>query len=130
MRAIQWHCYFIPIFFLMIRRPPRSPLFPYTTLFRSCGDDRLDQPTELVSTAAGAAGNEDFDVLVRLPGSVGECGEGAGGDQCAAKKQTGCATDECISHGRASFFVIVMNDLSVLKSCKPGLSVGSLRFGV
>src|ERR1039458_9770959 len=25
-------CFF---FFLMIRRPPRSPLFPYTTLFRS-----------------------------------------------------------------------------------------------
>src|SRR5262249_62317922 len=24
-----------PFFFLMIRRPPRSPLFPYTTLFRS-----------------------------------------------------------------------------------------------
>src|SRR3712207_2988273 len=23
-------------FFLMIRRPPRSPLFPYTPLFRSC----------------------------------------------------------------------------------------------
>src|SRR5215472_14960462 len=27
--------YFI-FFFLMIRRPPRSTLFPYTTLFRSC----------------------------------------------------------------------------------------------
>src|SRR5215203_7482036 len=26
-------------FFLMIRRPPRSTLFPYTTLFRSCGGD-------------------------------------------------------------------------------------------
>src|SRR2546430_12360544 len=25
-------------FFLMIRRPPRSTLFPYTTLFRSCPD--------------------------------------------------------------------------------------------
>src|SRR3990167_2073053 len=25
-----------PLFFLMIRRPPRSTLFPYTTLFRSC----------------------------------------------------------------------------------------------
>ena len=25
----------IDIFFLMIRRPPRSTLFPYTTLFRS-----------------------------------------------------------------------------------------------
>src|SRR2546422_8888465 len=27
--------YFIHFFFLMIRRPPRSTLFPYTTLFRS-----------------------------------------------------------------------------------------------
>ena len=27
--------YFFLIFFLMIRRPPRSTLFPYTTLFRS-----------------------------------------------------------------------------------------------
>src|SRR3712207_8118114 len=26
-------------FFLMIRRPPRSTLFPYTTLFRSVGAD-------------------------------------------------------------------------------------------
>src|ERR1041385_9345930 len=28
-----------PVFFLMIRRPPRSTLFPYTTLFRSHHDD-------------------------------------------------------------------------------------------
>src|SRR5256884_4072051 len=27
----------VPFFFLMIRRPPRSTLFPYTTLFRSSG---------------------------------------------------------------------------------------------
>src|SRR3712207_8367465 len=27
-------------FFLMIRRPPRSTLFPYTTLFRSCSSSR------------------------------------------------------------------------------------------
>src|SRR2546427_8349109 len=27
-------------FFLMIRRPPRSTLFPYTTLFRSIRDER------------------------------------------------------------------------------------------
>src|SRR2546430_12973652 len=27
------------VFFLMIRRPPRSTLFPYTTLFRSHDDD-------------------------------------------------------------------------------------------
>src|SRR3989442_11353061 len=34
-------------FFLMIRRPPRSTLFPYTTLFRSVPDDyglgRIDE---------------------------------------------------------------------------------------
>ena len=28
--------FFLFFFFLMIRRPPRSTLFPYTTLFRSC----------------------------------------------------------------------------------------------
>src|SRR2546429_6747517 len=41
---------YIYFFFLMIRRPPRSTLFPYTTLFRSClkfrtmhmdGDEKL-----------------------------------------------------------------------------------------
>src|SRR2546429_9358192 len=31
-------CFF---FFLMIRRPPRSTLFPYTTLFRSAGLGRI-----------------------------------------------------------------------------------------
>src|SRR5258708_33176832 len=30
------HHYSFLFFFLMIRRPPRSTLFPYTTLFRSC----------------------------------------------------------------------------------------------
>src|SRR5437868_10592333 len=30
--------YLFSFFFLMIRRPPRSTLFPYTTLFRSHGD--------------------------------------------------------------------------------------------
>src|SRR5690349_23440097 len=29
--------YYFSFFFLMIRRPPRSTLFPYTTLFRSLG---------------------------------------------------------------------------------------------
>src|ERR1051326_5469594 len=29
------HFISFPVFFLMIRRPPRSTLFPYTTLFRS-----------------------------------------------------------------------------------------------
>src|SRR6266571_5842156 len=32
--------YFLVFFFLMIRRPPRSTLFPYTTLFRSWDSPR------------------------------------------------------------------------------------------
>src|SRR3989304_9424195 len=31
----SYDCHFLFFFFLMIRRPPRSTLFPYTTLFRS-----------------------------------------------------------------------------------------------
>src|SRR5260370_16836232 len=37
--AVQVH---LPFFFLMIRRPPRSTLFPYTTLFRSSNAHRAD----------------------------------------------------------------------------------------
>src|SRR3712207_7462865 len=33
-------------FFLMIRRPPRSTLFPYTTLFRSVPAHRVDVAAE------------------------------------------------------------------------------------
>src|SRR5258707_15275732 len=46
-------------FFLMIRRPPRSTLFPYTTLFRSNGD--LNLLTTGASGAAQTAEIPDFD---------------------------------------------------------------------
>src|SRR3989442_5243726 len=36
------HCLCLLFFFLMIRRPPRSTLFPYTTLFRSRLATRAD----------------------------------------------------------------------------------------
>src|SRR5437899_5833952 len=35
--AIDRSCRLRPLFLLMLRRPPRSTLFPYTTLFRSIG---------------------------------------------------------------------------------------------
>src|SRR6266704_353503 len=34
-RSVHFFPTFLLFFFLMIRRPPRSTLFPYTTLFRS-----------------------------------------------------------------------------------------------
>src|SRR3712207_8899421 len=53
------------VFFLMIRRPPRSTLFPYTTLFRSAGRARRDVP-------CGPHGR-----VARLPAAVGRRGAGA-----------------------------------------------------
>src|SRR3972149_1936538 len=48
----MWSCLLFLFFFLMIRRPPRSTLFPYTTLFRSdeypTGRDVLIQPSVLL----------------------------------------------------------------------------------
>src|SRR3712207_7918329 len=42
------------LFFLMIRRPPRSTLFPYTTLFRSLHDHKMDAiPTGLTAHVSG-----------------------------------------------------------------------------
>src|SRR2546426_9043854 len=41
---------FYLFFFLMIRRPPRSTLFPYTTLFRSHGRPAAPSPAVLVDT--------------------------------------------------------------------------------
>src|ERR1039458_10704064 len=35
MKSVPFLCGSLREFFLMIRRPPRSTLFPYTTLFRS-----------------------------------------------------------------------------------------------
>src|SRR5258708_24102961 len=40
----------LPFFFLMIRRPPRSTLFPYTTLFRSQDDESHAQQHALVDS--------------------------------------------------------------------------------
>src|SRR5260370_15102045 len=43
-------------FFLMIRRPPRSTLFPYTTLFRSLEDPARDLVEEVPVVGHGHHG--------------------------------------------------------------------------
>src|SRR2546429_726233 len=50
-------------FFLMIRRPPRSTLFPYTTLFRSSAslrsqEDTLDQLFNLATASDAVAASQ------------------------------------------------------------------------
>src|SRR5207253_10445780 len=56
------------LFFLMLRRPPRSPLFPYTTLFRSLDPAPPADPEfrrELASIAA-AEGRASLHARLRL----------------------------------------------------------------
>src|SRR5258708_27390971 len=51
-------------FFLMIRRPPRSTLFPYTTLFRSYFDDVAARVSpEMRKGPCG--GGRDRDTIIR-----------------------------------------------------------------
>src|SRR3712207_9426032 len=52
-------------FFLMIRRPPRSTLFPYTTLFRSMA--RLCVPRSVVTTPSTCARSLLMLSLGRVP---------------------------------------------------------------
>src|SRR5215475_14653486 len=46
-------------FFLMIRLPPRSTLFPYTTLFRSAGSSGGDGPNRRQPGHPGHARSEE-----------------------------------------------------------------------
>src|SRR5258707_11527318 len=52
-RGYRWSASIVVmvVFFLMIRRPPRTSLFPYTTLFRSrsLGTDRRPRPGRRLS---------------------------------------------------------------------------------
>src|SRR3712207_7437152 len=52
-------------FFLMIRRPPRSTLFPYTTLFRSAGV--VEHHVEDDLQAGGVEGPDHVAEFVHLP---------------------------------------------------------------
>src|SRR5439155_25190700 len=47
--------YLFALFFLLARRPPRSTLFPYTTLFRSPDDGRSGRRSTLCPAAGGEA---------------------------------------------------------------------------
>src|SRR3712207_9193894 len=55
----------------MIRRPPRSTLFPYTTLFRSDRVRRHPLAVDVQSHAGGALGRHDVVPRVVVVGSGG-----------------------------------------------------------
>src|SRR2546430_9511602 len=67
----------------MIRRPPRSTLFPYTTLFRSLLEGRAQQRGPAVELPAQTLGDR-AGLLVKTPEQ--HRGPGAG-DACAERSQ-------------------------------------------
>src|SRR3712207_7341861 len=56
----------VSIFFLMIRRPPRSTLFPYTTLFRSPHEREERHGLDDVRVRTGVVRGRDGRALVVL----------------------------------------------------------------
>src|SRR3712207_7696487 len=68
--------YYVIFFFLMIRRPPRSTLFPYTTLFRSFAFASCQQYEHGYFTAYRRMAEEDLDLVVHLGDYIYEYGPG------------------------------------------------------
>src|SRR4051812_49936485 len=59
-------------FFLMIRRPPRSTLFPYTTLFRSYGSSHIGATAKDISNVVTDAASGVVDIFHGIDKAVAD----------------------------------------------------------
>src|SRR3712207_7019667 len=96
----------------MIRRPPRSTLFPYTTLFRSLfatdavGGLLVGEPPVQGRSAAVADGGRPTEGELRRPGSLVVLEEaGVGGDRKSTRLNS--------SHANISYAVFCLKKTSV-----------------
>src|SRR5688572_32340124 len=86
----------------MIRRPPRSTLFPYTTLFRSAVPDVLGEP-EVLGVRGQVLEHLGRGRVVRPVvghGEVGDLGLGPGGDRKSTRLNS--------SHSQISYAVFCL----------------------
>src|SRR3712207_7328023 len=102
----------------MIRRPPRSTLFPYTTLFRSLGEHgRRSPPSSIVLTSGDRRLELKRDTLIRCEISLEELisSELEGGD--AASRAALCedrkSTRLNSSHANISYAVFCLKKKKV-----------------
>src|SRR3712207_8878685 len=65
----------------MIRRPPRSTLFPYTTLFRSPLESAQDLRPQMAGQRAAISGPERLQPLPAVPAPRVERGDALGAEQ-------------------------------------------------
>src|SRR2546429_2156070 len=87
----------------MIRRPPRSTLFPYTTLFRSLGGNVDFQPQGAAAGRLGDFGRGDVVVL-----HIGDDHRGAVARQAAGEDLDRKSTRLNSSHGYISYAVFCL----------------------
>src|SRR2546430_5463027 len=95
--AVATHMLF---FFLMIRRPPRSTLFPYTTLFRS----QLQRIPE-AARLAQLGGQRREGIAARLAGGDIRCGQLVGGDRKSTRLNS--------SHSQISYAVFCLKKKTI-----------------
>src|SRR3712207_8266612 len=88
-------------FFLMIRRPPRSTLFPYTTLFRSLADGAL-------AALVAVVGRGVDDVRAQLDGARDGVGVSAVGLLVRAAEVDRKSTRLNSSHANISYAVFCL----------------------
>src|SRR2546430_13387159 len=80
----------------MIRRPPRSTLFPYTTLFRSAHHAGEHSGDDLVQDSADDQTRQDADghVALRVLGLLGRSGDGIEADVGEEDDARGARSEE------------------------------------
>src|SRR2546422_7061212 len=99
-------------FFLMIRRPPRSTLFPYTTLFRSRQRDQKGRTAGRLPDPAAPGVQPEADPRAQGPGFERDR-RGAGEDAEASDRRGHQAEDRKStrlnsSHGYISYAVFCL----------------------
>src|SRR2546430_6440796 len=103
---------FLFFFFLMIRRPPRSTLFPYTTLFRSSGSGESALTVEWVEVC-GRGG--------RCRGSRGPASEVEGSTPRVGRDRKSTRLNS--SHSQISYAVFCLKKKKITStmsaSCSP-----------
>src|SRR3712207_6903766 len=76
----------IVFFFLMIRRPPRSTLFPYTTLFRSASEPMIR--SRCAAPATAAARSDTSAVVVASNERISICALGRRSEEHTSELQS------------------------------------------
>src|SRR2546421_2548344 len=102
----------------MIRRPPRSTLFPYTTLFRSVYFRILNEQSQLADqvNAASSASQDDITTPGHMPGVVISSWEA---DEAALTWSDRKSTRLNSSHDQISYAVFCLKKKNSTSTKKP-----------